>query len=51
MTKTKISVHGNTIAIIGKWDNLLLAKKAVEMILEGKMHSTVKRFLEENVIE
>jgi len=51
MTKTKISVHGNTIAIIGRWDNLLLAKKAIEMILEGKMHSTVKRFLEENVIE
>jgi ribosomal RNA assembly protein len=51
MTKTKISVHGNTIAIIGNWDNLLLAKKAIEMILEGKMHSTVKKFLEENVIE
>jgi ribosomal RNA assembly protein len=51
MTKTKISVHGNTISIIGNWDNLLLAKKAIEMILEGKMHSTVKKFLEENVIE
>jgi ribosomal RNA assembly protein len=51
MTKTRISVHGNTIAIIGNWDNLLLAKKAIEMILEGKMHSTVKKFLEENVIE
>jgi len=51
MTKTKISVHGNTIAIIGNWNNLFLAKKAIEMILEGKMHSTVKRFLEENVIE
>jgi len=51
MTKTKICVHGNTIAIIGQWNNLLLAKKAIEMILEGKMHSTVKKFLEENVIE
>ncbi len=50
-TNTKISIHGNTIAIIGKWDNLLIARKAIEMILEGKMHSTVKKFLEENVIE
>lgn len=51
LTKTKISVYGNTIAIIGQWNNLLLAKRAIEMILEGKMHSTVKKFLEENVIE
>jgi len=51
LTKTKISVHGNTISIIGQWNNLLLAKRAIEMILEGKMHSTVKKFLEENVIE
>ena len=51
LTKTKISVHGNTIAIIGQWNNLLLAKKAIEMILEGKMHSTVKKFLEDNAIE
>ena len=50
-TQTNICVHGDTIAIIGKWENLLLAKKAIEMILEGKMHSTVKRFLEDNAIE
>jgi len=46
LTKTKICIHGNTISIIGQWNNLLLAKRAIEMILEGKMHSTVKRFLE-----
>ena len=50
-TNTKIAVKGKTISIIGKWDNVNLARRAIEMILEGKMHSTVQKFLERNVLE
>ncbi|MEM2935169.1 MAG: KH domain-containing protein [Candidatus Thermoplasmatota archaeon] len=42
-----VSVYGHTIGIIGKIENLQIAKKAVEMLLEGANHSTVYRFLEE----
>ncbi|MEM1513396.1 MAG: KH domain-containing protein [Candidatus Thermoplasmatota archaeon] len=42
-----ISIYGHTIAIIGKIENLQIAKKAVEMLLNGANHSTVYRFLEE----
>jgi ribosomal RNA assembly protein len=49
-TGTKICVHGKTISIIGKWENLQIAKKAIEMLLEGKMHSSVQKFLEKNFV-
>jgi ribosomal RNA assembly protein len=49
-TNTKICVYGKTISIIGKWENLQIAKKAIEMILEGKMHSSVQKFLEQNFV-
>lgn len=43
----KISIYGKTVGIIGKWDRVTIAKKAVEMILLGSLHSTVYRFLEQ----
>jgi len=49
LTNTKISVYGNTISIIGKYEDILLAKKAIEMLLEGRKHSTVFFFLEKEV--
>jgi len=49
-TNTKICIYGKTISIIGKWENLQIAKKAIEMILEGKMHSSVQKFLEQNFV-
>lgn len=45
-TDTKISVYGKTISIIGDYENVEIAKRAVQMLLEGRMHSTVMRFLE-----
>lgn len=42
----KIAIYGKTISIIGKWDRVRLAKKAIEMLLHGAMHITVYRFLE-----
>jgi ribosomal RNA assembly protein len=44
----KISIYGKTVSIIGKWKNVQVARRAVEMLLEGKMHSTVYNFLERN---
>ncbi|MCC5994194.1 MAG: KH domain-containing protein [Candidatus Aenigmarchaeota archaeon] len=49
-TNTKICIHGKTISIIGRWENLQVAKRAIEMLLEGKMHSSVQRFLEKNIV-
>ena len=46
MTGAFISVYGHTVAIIGRIDELQMAKQAVEMLLEGANHSTVYRFLE-----
>ncbi|MEM5790581.1 MAG: KH domain-containing protein [Candidatus Aenigmatarchaeota archaeon] len=45
-TETKISIYGKTISIIGRWDKLMIAKKAIEMLLSGSLHSSVYRFLE-----
>ncbi|MBC7081170.1 MAG: RNA-processing protein [Thermoplasmatales archaeon] len=42
-----VSVYGHTVGIIGKIENLQIAKKAIEMLLDGANHSTVYRFLEE----
>ncbi|MEM0480997.1 MAG: KH domain-containing protein [Candidatus Aenigmatarchaeota archaeon] len=47
LTNTKITICGKTINILGKYDNVFVAKKAVEMLLEGRKHSTVFKFLEE----
>lgn len=46
-TKTYISVYGKTISIIGNWKDVEKAEKAIEMVLEGRPHSYVYRFLEE----
>ncbi len=46
MTGAFISVYGHTVAIIGRIDELQMAKQAIEMLLEGANHSTVYRFLE-----
>jgi ribosomal RNA assembly protein len=48
LTETFISVYGKTIAIIGRSENVISAKKAVESLLQGSPHSNVYRFLEKN---
>jgi ribosomal RNA assembly protein len=45
-TETKLAIYGKTICIVGKWENVVVAKKAVEMFLSGRLHNTVYRFLE-----
>jgi len=39
-TRTKISVQGKTIAIIGKGNSIEKAKTAIEMLLGGAKHGT-----------
>ena len=46
LTETNISVYGKTIAIIGLPENASLARKAIELLLQGSMHSSVYRMLE-----
>lgn len=49
-TDVKISIYGKTISIIGKWDKLMIAKKAIEMLLSGCLHSSVYKFLEKQKV-
>lgn len=49
LTDVKISIYGKTISIIGLWENVQLANKAVCMLLEGSKHGVVYKFLEENI--
>lgn len=38
-TDTELSIYGKTISIIGRYENLEVARRAVEIILEGKTYS------------
>ena len=46
LTDTMISVQGDTVAIIGDWPELELAKAGIDMLLRGSEHSAVFHFLE-----
>ncbi|MEM5826278.1 MAG: KH domain-containing protein, partial [Candidatus Aenigmatarchaeota archaeon] len=46
MTNTKICIYGKTVSIIGKGDNLNLARSIIEKIIEGYSHSYVFRLLQ-----
>lgn len=48
ITGAKVVVYGKTICILGRWDEVNLAKKAVEMLLFGSLHNTVYKFLNEH---
>lgn len=46
LTKTRISIYETYISIIGDYEFIELAKTAIEMLLQGRQHSTVYRYLE-----
>ena len=46
LTGTYISVYEPYVAIIGDYDTANIAKKAVEMLIEGRMHSTVYKYVD-----
>jgi len=46
LTGVNMSVYGKTVSILGTFEEVYDAKKAVDMLLEGKPHSGVYRYLE-----
>ena len=41
-----VCVYGHTVALIGKLDEVALAERAIEKLMEGAMHATVYKMLE-----
>ncbi len=50
-TESFLSVFGKTIAIIGNYDNLQVARKAVSSLINGMPHHSVLKFLENKYSE
>ena len=46
LTGCDVSVYGKTVGIIGPVEQTLIARRAVDMLLQGSMHATVYKFLE-----
>lgn len=46
LTYTNISVYGKTISILGEANEVANAKRALEMMITGSMHSSVYKWLE-----
>lgn len=46
MAEVSMTVYGKTVAFIGELENVMVAKEAVEMILNGSQHKSVYGFLE-----
>ncbi len=46
MTNCNISIYGKTVAIIGKSEDINIAKKAMEQLILGSPHSNVYYFIE-----
>ena len=51
LTKTKISIYGRTIGIIGKYDNVGLAEDAIKKLIIGISHKNVYSYLENHQIK
>ena len=45
LTDTSVSVYGHTVSIIGNAEGALVAREAIQMLIDGSLHSTVYRFL------
>jgi ribosomal RNA assembly protein len=43
-----VSVYGKTVSIIGKYDQLRIAREAIDMIIRGAKHSKVYGFLQQS---
>jgi ribosomal RNA assembly protein len=46
LTRTSISIYGKTVSIIGQMDDVVMAKGAIETLLNGSPHSKVYSKLE-----
>ena len=46
MAEVHMAIYGKTVSLIGEMDNIMIAKEAIEMILNGSRHKSVYGFLE-----
>ena len=46
MTGTYISIYNTYVAIIGDYESANIAKNAIELLIEGRRHGTVYRYIE-----
>ncbi len=46
LTNTNISVYGKTVSVLGKIDDVILARRALESLLRGSRHGNVYKWLE-----
>jgi len=51
LTATKISIYGKTVSIIGTFEGIDLARRAVKMLIGGSPHSNVFKMLEKRIGE
>lgn len=49
LTNTSIVVHGKTVSIIGKVEQVQLAANAISMLCSGSMHGSVYKMLEREI--
>lgn len=45
LTNTNVSIFGHTISIIGTIQEAEIARRAIEMLVRGRLHASVYRFL------
>jgi len=45
LTDADVSVYGHTVSIIADADEMDIAREAIKMLLQGRLHSSVYRFL------
>ena len=50
-SESYLSVYGKTVSIISNYENLQIARKSVSMLINGKPHHTVLKFLEKRYNE
>jgi ribosomal RNA assembly protein len=51
LASVSLSVYGHTIALIGDYEEMRVAKEAIEMLLRGCMHGTVYKYLNKEHLE
>lgn len=48
LSNTYLSIYGKTVCIIGKTEDVVLARKAIIRLLQGAKHSNVYRYIKEH---
>ncbi|MEM2025115.1 MAG: RNA-processing protein, partial [Desulfurococcaceae archaeon] len=49
LTGTHISIYEPYVVVIGDYETASIAKKAVEMLVEGRAHSTVYKYVDQEM--